>query len=56
MNEEAAEVLRRALGLSAAERAELADSLMEGLGETHEGSVQTAWNAEIIRRMEDLDA
>jgi len=56
MSEEAAELLRRALGLSAAEHAELADSLMEGLGETHEGSVQTAWNAEIIRRMEDLDA
>jgi putative addiction module component (TIGR02574 family) len=54
MNEEIAELLRRASALSAPERAELAFSLLESLGEAGDGSVQAAWDAEIARRMEDL--
>jgi putative addiction module component (TIGR02574 family) len=54
MSELAAQHLEMALGLSAAERAELACSLIESLDQSDEESVQAAWDAEIVRRMEDL--
>jgi putative addiction module component (TIGR02574 family) len=56
MGSEAIELLKRALDLPAAERAEIAGSLIESLDETHDESVQAAWNSEIVRRMEDFDA
>jgi putative addiction module component (TIGR02574 family) len=54
MSELAAQLLEMALGLSAEERAELACSLIESLDQSDEESVQAAWDAEIVRRMEDL--
>jgi putative addiction module component (TIGR02574 family) len=56
MKEEAAELLKRASALSAQERAELADALIESLDGVEEQSVQTAWDDEIVRRMEDLNS
>jgi putative addiction module component (TIGR02574 family) len=56
MSQEALDVLKKALNLPAAERAELAGSLIESLDETEDESVQAAWDAEIIRRMEDLSS
>ena len=56
MSELAAQLLKTALGLSAAERAELACSLIESLEESDDESVQAAWDAEILRRMEDLNS
>jgi putative addiction module component (TIGR02574 family) len=56
MSELAAQLLKTALGLSAAERAELACSLIESLEESDDESVQAAWDAEIVRRMEDLNS
>jgi putative addiction module component (TIGR02574 family) len=55
MNEEIAELLRRASALSAPERAEIAFSLLESVNEAEDGSVQAAWDAEIARRLEDLN-
>jgi putative addiction module component (TIGR02574 family) len=54
MNEEAFKLLKRASTLSPSERAELACSLIESLDETEDESVQAAWDAEILRRMEGL--
>jgi putative addiction module component (TIGR02574 family) len=36
------------------ERAELASSLIESLDESHDPSVEEAWDKEIVRRMQDL--
>ena len=56
MSELAAQLLQMALGLSAAERAELACSLIESLDESEDESVQAVWDAEIVRRMADLNS
>jgi putative addiction module component (TIGR02574 family) len=56
MKEEAAELLKRASALSAQERAELADALSESLDGVEDEFVQTAWDAEIVRRLEDLNS
>jgi putative addiction module component (TIGR02574 family) len=56
MSELVAQLLKMALGLSAAERAELACSLIESLHESDEEYVQAAWDAEIVQRMEDLNS
>jgi putative addiction module component (TIGR02574 family) len=58
MTHDATELLRRALALSAEERAELAGSLLESLDGAHDDpeAVETAWNKEIARRIEDLDS
>ena len=56
MSEEASDLLKKALDLPIAERAELAGSLIESLDGAEEESVQAAWDAEIIRRMEDLNS
>jgi putative addiction module component (TIGR02574 family) len=54
MSQDASDLLKKALNLSVAERAELAGSLIESLDEADDESVQAAWDAEIVRRMEDL--
>ena len=56
MTEEAVDLLKRALNLTVAERAELAGSLIESLDENADESVQAAWDVEIVRRMEDLNS
>jgi putative addiction module component (TIGR02574 family) len=56
MSREVSELLKMALNLPVAERAELAGSLIESLDETEDESVQAAWDAEIVRRMEDLNS
>ena len=55
MTHEADELLKKALRLSPAERADLAGSLLESLEEAEEG-VEEAWNEEIARRVEELDS
>jgi len=56
MKQEASDLLKKALNLPVAERAELAGSLIESQDETEDKSVQAAWDAEIVRRMEDLSS
>jgi len=56
MDQEANELLKKALTLPVAERAELAGSLIESLDNTSDESVRTSWEEEIARRMEDLDS
>jgi len=56
MSQEADELLKKALTLPVAERAELAGSLIESLDEAGDESVKAALNEEIARRMEDLDS
>jgi putative addiction module component (TIGR02574 family) len=55
MSQEASDLLKKALNLPVAERAELAGSLIESLDETDDESVQAMWDIEIVRRMEDLN-
>jgi putative addiction module component (TIGR02574 family) len=56
MSQEASDLLKKALNLPVAERAELAGSLIESLDEANDESVQAAWDVEIVRRMEDLNS
>ncbi len=56
MTQEALDLLKRALNLAVAERAELAGSLIDSLDDTTDESVQAAWGVEIVRRMEDLNS
>jgi putative addiction module component (TIGR02574 family) len=58
MTQDATGLLHRCLALSAEERAELAGSLLESLDGPPEDpeAVEAAWNAEIARRIEDLDS
>ena len=56
MSEDAIEILKKALTLPVSERAELAGTLIESLDDAEDPSVETAWNAEIIRRMEEFDS
>ncbi len=55
MSPEISDLLKRALALSAEERAALAHTLLDSLEEAGEG-VQEAWDAEVARRIEDLKA
>jgi len=55
MSTEISELLKKALKLSAEERAALANTLLESL-ETTEESVQEAWDNEVARRILDLKA
>lgn len=57
MTAEVSELLRKALTLPPAARAELADSLLESLDEepADEG-VAAAWSEEIKRRVEEIDS
>ena len=56
MTRNASELLKQALTLPVADRADLAGSLIESLDEAESESVADAWNVEILRRMEDLDS
>jgi putative addiction module component (TIGR02574 family) len=56
VNQEADELLKKALTLPAQDRATLASSLIDSLDEIDELSAQTAWNDEIARRIADLES
>jgi putative addiction module component (TIGR02574 family) len=56
MTREANEILKKALALPVAERAELASSLIESLDDAKDKSVEAAWDGEIVRRMTELDS
>jgi putative addiction module component (TIGR02574 family) len=55
MSPEVADLLKRALALTVDERAALANTLLDSLEQTDE-SVQAAWDEEVARRMQDLQA
>jgi putative addiction module component (TIGR02574 family) len=55
MSGAAKELLKKALSLPVAERAELAGSLIESLEKAEDGSIRAAWEAEISRRMSEFD-
>jgi putative addiction module component (TIGR02574 family) len=55
MSPEISDLLRRALALSVDERAALANTLLDSLEVTDE-SVQDAWDEEVARRIETLEA
>jgi putative addiction module component (TIGR02574 family) len=56
MSGQAKELLKKALTLPVAERAELAGSLIESLDKAEDEQVQAAWEAEIARRMSEIDS
>ena len=56
MTQEAAELLKKALSLPVSERADLAGSLIESLDETHDPSVEAAWEGEVARRTADINS
>lgn len=56
MTQEADELLKKALALPIKDRAALAGSLLESLDEVADPKVEEAWNAEIARRIADLDS
>jgi putative addiction module component (TIGR02574 family) len=56
MSGEVTELLKKALELPVTDRAELAGSIIESLDQAEDQSVSDAWDAEILRRMEDLDS
>ncbi len=53
MSPEISDLLKRALALSADERAALANTLLDSLEATNE-SVEDAWDQEVARRIQDL--
>jgi putative addiction module component (TIGR02574 family) len=55
MSPKSAERFKQALELSMEERADLAAQILESLGSADDPEVQAAWQAEIERRMADLD-
>jgi len=55
MSPEVSDLLKRALALPADERAALANTLLDSL-ETPNQSAEAAWDEEVARRMEDLNA
>lgn len=54
MREEATDLLKKALTLTAKERAELASSLIDSLDPISDENVEAAWQAEIAHRLDDL--
>ena len=56
MTPEVSKLLEKALSLSVEEQEALADSLIANLGEKMEPGVAAAWDAEIKRRIEELDS
>ncbi|HET9408562.1 MAG TPA: addiction module protein [Candidatus Sulfotelmatobacter sp.] len=52
---EAAELLKHALTLSEKERAELASNLIDSLDPTVDPDAEVAWQAEIARRLEEIE-
>ena len=55
MTDRAAELLQKTLAFSERERADLACSLLDSLDASVDEGVEAAWDAEIARRIEDLD-
>ena len=55
MSAETTEILKRALALPSDERAALANTLLDSLT-LPDQSVEEAWDKEVTRRMEGLDA
>jgi putative addiction module component (TIGR02574 family) len=53
---EANELLKKALTLPENERADLAASLIDSLDTTVDDDVETAWQQEIARRMEEIES
>jgi len=56
MTPEVSKLLERALSLSVEEQEALADSLISNLGGKVDADVQAAWEAEIGKRVAELDA
>jgi putative addiction module component (TIGR02574 family) len=56
MTSEVSKLLERALSLSVEEQEALADSLISNLGGKVDEGVQAAWDAEIAKRIAELDA
>ncbi len=56
MSPKSAELFKQALELSVEERADLAAQILESLDASDDPSVQAAWQAEIERRMADVDS
>jgi len=56
MTPEVSKLLERALSLSIEEQEALADSLISNLGGKVDEGVQAAWEAEIGKRIADLDS
>jgi putative addiction module component (TIGR02574 family) len=56
MTQEAAELLKKALSLPVAERADLAGSLIESLDDAQDECVAAAWDEEVARRMAEIDS
>jgi putative addiction module component (TIGR02574 family) len=56
MTPEVSKLLERALTLSVEEQEALADSLISNLGGKVDEGVMAAWDAEIARRIEELDS
>lgn len=56
MHEELSELLKKALTLPAPARAALAGSLLESLDETADPGAEAEWQAEIARRIQELDS
>lgn len=55
MSPEVSDLLKRALSLSPEERAALANTLLDSI-EPVQQSVEEAWDKEVARRMNDLEA
>ena len=55
MSPEVSDLLKRALALPVDERTALANTLLDSLEES-DRSVQVAWDEEVARRMQDLQA
>ena len=56
MTSEVSKLLEQALSLSVEEQEALADSLISNLGGKVDEGVQAAWDAEIAKRIADLDS
>jgi putative addiction module component (TIGR02574 family) len=55
MSPEVSDLLKRALSLPVDERAALANTLLDSLSQL-DNSIQEAWDKEVARRMNDLEA
>jgi len=55
MTKRAEQILEQAKSLTVAERAELADQLLESIGPSSDPGYLAAWEAEIKQRIDDLD-
>ena len=54
MLQDAQELLKKALALPDKERADLAGSLIDSLDDTVDENAEAAWQAEIVRHLEDV--